>query len=163
MQWQTKRITKLAFMLALGLILSYIESLIPFYFGIPGAKLGLSNLMVVMILYTYGIVDAIEVNLLRIVVSGILFGNLYGVMFSLAGALFSISIMYVLMRFTKHKVTVVSMAGGVFHNLGQMIVAAIMISKYSFFYYLPFLIVSGIITGFLIGKLSEILLKRGIL
>lgn len=163
MGWQTERMTRLAFLLALGLILSYIESLIPFYFGLPGAKLGLANLMVILILYTYGAKDAFLVNLLRIFVSSLLFGNLYGFLYSAAGALFSFLAMWFLRRYTNVSVTAVSVLGGIFHNTGQMIVAAVMISHFSFFYYLPFLLCSGVLAGFLVGKLSEILLKRGIL
>lgn len=162
-QWRTRRITKLAFMLALGLLLSYIESLIPFYFGIPGAKLGLGNLMVLLILYTYGMKDALLVNIVRILTAGILFSNLFGILYSIAGALFSFLAMVFIKRFTKAGVTIVSIVGGIFHNIGQIIVATILISHFSFLYYLPFLLATGIVAGFLIGRLADILLKRGIL
>lgn len=163
MQWRTKRMTRLAFMLALGLLLSYIESLIPFYFGIPGAKLGLSNLMVLLILYTYGMKDALFVNIVRILTAGILFSNFFGILYSIAGALLSFLAMILVKKFTKAGITTVSIAGGIFHNIGQIMVATVLISHFSFLYYLPFLLGTGIVAGFLIGRLADILLKRGIL
>lgn len=163
MGWHTERITRLAFLLTLGLMLSYIESLIPLYFGIPGAKPGLANLMVLLILYTYGAGDALLVNCMRIFVSSLLFGNMYGFLYSAAGAFVSFFAMWLLRRHTHISVTALGVFGGIFHNVGQMIVAVIMISHFSFFYYLPFLLVFGALAGFLTGRLAQILLKRGIL
>lgn len=162
----TKKITQLGLFLALALILSYVESLIPFSFGIPGIKLGLPNLIVVMLLYQrtddrsgtvsderywFGAKEAIFVNILRIVLSGFLFSNLYAILYALAGALLSFIAMLVGRRMRCFSMIGVSVLGGVFHNIGQIIVAMIVVETVYVGYYVPFLIVAGTVTGAVLG------------
>jgi len=163
MRLQTKEIAKMGLLLAVGLVLSYIESMIPFYFGIPGAKLGLTNLMVLLVLYVYGWKWALALNVMRILLAGFMFGNLFGILYSLAGAGLSFLIMYLLWKKQYFTMTGVSIAGGVFHNVGQIIVASLLISKFSFIYYLPFLLITGVIAGFLVGRLGQMIYDRGVL
>ena len=148
--------------LALALICSYVESLIPFYFGIPGVKLGLTNIVVVLMLYCVGTKEAFAISMLRIVLAGFLFGNLFSILYSLAGGMFSFLVMYLLKRTGKLGVLPVSVAGGMSHNIGQIAVAAFVVENINIFYYLPVLFVAGIVTGLLIGVAAqEIILRIG--
>lgn len=154
---------KTAFMgvfLAFALILSYVESLIPFYFGVPGVKLGLANLAVVLILYYYGWKEALLLNVMRVLLAGFMFGNLFMIMYSLAGALFSFSAMCMLKKMQKFSICGVSMAGGVFHNVGQILVAIFVTQTAGVAYYLPALLIAGVVTGLLIGLAAEEVKKR---
>lgn len=154
-----KKLTTMALFVTAALMLSYIESLVPFFWGIPGMKLGLANLAVVLALYFYGWREALTVNVLRILLSGILFGNLFSVLFSLGGALISFIAMLLAKR-AKFSLCGVSMAGGVFHNIGQLLIAAFLVETVEVGYYAPFLLVMGLATGFLIGIVGKELLKR---
>lgn len=145
-----RRTVELGFLLALALILSYIESLIPFSFGIPGIKLGLPNLIVLLLLYDKGEREALMVNGLRIVLSGFLFSNLYAILYALAGAVCSFLAM-LFGRRTKLSMVGVSMLGGVFHNIGQLLVAMAVVETFAVVYYVPFLIVAGTVTGAVLG------------
>lgn len=167
----TKRIVQLGFFLALALILAYIETLIPFSFGIPGIKLGLPNLIVVLLLYQddvdrdnatqsdtaivgtsyFGTREAFLINGLRIVLSGFLFSNLFTILYALAGAVFSFIVMLIGRRVRCLSVIGVSVLGGVFHNIGQIIVAMLVVNTVYVGYYVPFLIAAGTITGAVIG------------
>lgn len=165
----TKKIAQLGLFLALALILAYVESLIPFSFGIPGIKLGLPNLIVVMLLcqsvnertdavsderYRFGAKEAILINLLRIVLSGFLFSNLYTILYSIAGAAFSIVAMLFGRRCRCFSVVGVSVLGGVFHNIGQILVAMFVVETVYVGYYVPVLIAAGTVTGALLGVVA---------
>ncbi len=139
------------FLLALSLILSYIESILPFSVGIPGIKLGLPNLVVILLLYVYSAKEAVAVNLLRILLSGFLFGNLYSILYALAGALCSFCLMLFLRKVKCFSIVGVSIGGGVFHNIGQILVAVLVVDTFAPAFYLPFLIIAGAFTRFLIG------------
>lgn len=143
--------------LAAALILSYVETLIPFGFGIPGIKLGLSNLMVLLCLYHYGAKEALGLNVMRILLAGFLFGNLYSIMYSLAGGLCSFFVMWIAYKMKLLTEKGVSVLGGVFHNLGQIVVAAFVVQTPGVFYYFPWLLVAGVLTGWLLGFAAEIL------
>lgn len=150
----TRGIAQLGFFLALALILAYVESLIPFSFGIPGIKLGLPNLIVVLLLYGTGrnhVRDALTVNILRIVLSGFLFSNLYTILYSLAGAALSFIAMLIGRRMRCFSIVGVSVLGGVFHNIGQIIVAMFVVETVYVGYYVPILIAVGTITGAILG------------
>ena len=121
------RIRKTAFMglfLALAMICSYIETLIPFSVGIPGIKLGLANIVVVLMLYSVGTKEALLVSLLRIVLVGILFGNAFSILYSLSGGILSLLVMFLMKKTDKFSCVSVSITGGISHNIGQIIVAA---------------------------------------
>lgn len=145
---------------ALALIFSYVETLIPIHFGIPGAKLGLANLVVVIVLYKAGWKDALLLSVTRIVLSGFLFGNLFGILYSLAGGLFSLGVMTIIKRRESFSMIGVSMAGGVTHNIGQLIVAMIVVETYQVGYYLPALMLAGLVTGTLTGLVCREVLRR---
>lgn len=145
---------------ALALIFSYVETLIPIHFGIPGAKLGLANLVVVIVLYKAGWKDALLLSVTRIVLSGFLFGNLFGILYSLAGGLFGLGVMTIIKRRESFSMIGVSMAGGVTHNIGQLIVAMIVVETYQVGYYLPALMLAGLATGTLIGLVCREVLRR---
>lgn len=148
--------------LALALVCSYVESLIPISFGIPGVKLGLTNIVVVLMLYTIGAKDAILISVLRIILAGFMFGNAFSIIYSLAGGILSFVVMLLLKNTGKLKILSISTAGGISHNVGQLIVAALVVENYNILFYVPVLIIAGIITGFLIGLLAgEIVLRIG--
>lgn len=156
---KNKKLVTMALFVTTALMLSYIESLFPFFFGVPGMKLGLANLAVVIALYFYGWREALMVNVLRIILSGLLFGNLFSILFSLGGAAISFLCM-ILVKKLGLSLYGVSMAGGVFHNIGQLLIAAFLVQTAAIGYYAPFLLVAGLVTGFLIGVLGKELLKR---
>ena len=148
--------------LALALVCSYVESLIPISFGIPGVKLGLTNIVVILMLYTIGAKDAILISVLRIILAGFMFGNAFSIIYSLAGGILSFVVMLLLKNTGKIKILSISTAGGISHNVGQLIVAALVVENYNILFYVPVLIIAGIITGFLIGLLAgEIVLRIG--
>ncbi|MBO5094551.1 MAG: Gx transporter family protein [Lachnospiraceae bacterium] len=147
--------------LAEALILGYVESLIPFSFGIPGMKLGLANLAVLLALYRIGTKEAFLIDVLRIVLSGFLFGSLYSILYSMAGGVLSFLAMLLLKKTGRLSVAFVSVAGGVSHNVGQLAVAAFVVETKGLFYYLPPLLVSGAVTGLLLGMIAERVLQSG--
>lgn len=145
---------------AAALILGYVESLIPFSFGIQGMKLGLTNVLIMVVLYLSGAKDALLLNVIRVLLNGFLFGNMFGILYSLAGAVFSFVGMVFCKRLNLFSITGVSVIGGVMHNLGQILVAVFALETAGLLYYLPFLIVSGTVTGVLIGILAGEVIKR---
>ena len=145
---------------ALALIFSYVESLIPIQLGIPGVKLGLANLIIVIALYKMSIKEAYILSVVRIVLAGFMFGNLFAILYSLAGGMLSLTMMCILKRTDKFSVFGVSMAGGVLHNIGQLLMAAIVLESVSIGYYFPVLLISGLATGFVIGVISNEMMKR---
>lgn len=145
---------------ALALIFSYVETLIPINFGIPGIKLGLANLIIVIALYKMSIKEAYVLSIVRVILSGFIFGNLFSILYSMAGGLLSLTVMSLLKKTGRFSLLGVSMAGGVFHNVGQLIMAALVLESLSITYYFPVLLISGVLTGLLIGILSSEMLKR---
>lgn len=145
---------------ALALIFSYVETLIPINFGIPGIKLGLANLIIIIALYKMSVKEAYALSVVRVVLAGFMFGNLFSIIYSLAGGLLSLTVMTLLKRTDKFSLFGISMAGGVFHNVGQLIVAIIVMENLNIAYYMPVLLISGLITGFMIGLVAGEMLKR---
>lgn len=150
-----KRAARIGIFVALAMVFSYIEVLIPFHFGIPGVKLGIANIVVVTALYQLGAKEAFMISLVRIVLMGILFGNGVSLIYSLAGGILSLGVMLICKKTNMFSVMGVSMAGGVFHNIGQLLAAAFVIKNTGVFYYLAVLGIAGLVTGFLIGFLSR--------
>ena len=130
---------------ALALIFSYVELLIPINFGIPGAKLGLANLMTVLVLYKMGTKEALALSVTRIILSGFMFGNLFGILYSLAGGLLSFLVMVLLKRSDWLSVVGVSIGGGTAHNIGQLLVAMVVVQTYQV----------GYSAGFVSGRRSD--------
>lgn len=132
----------------------------PFFAGIPGIKLGLANLAVLFILETYTWKEAAVVSAVRIVVIGFLFGNMFTIIYSLAGAALSLFVMTLMKKSSGFSILGISVAGGVSHNIGQLMVAALIVENTSLLYYAPVLLISGMITGLLIGILTKEVTKR---
>lgn len=147
-------------MAALAIIFGYVEMLLPVFFVVPGMKLGLANLVTVFVLYRYRAKEAAVISLIRIVVIGFLFANLFSILYSLAGAALSLLCMTAVRRFSGLSIVGVSILGGVTHNLGQLIVAALVVENGNVFYYFPALLISGLVTGALIGIVTGEILKR---
>lgn len=147
-------------MAALAIILGYVEMLLPVFFVVPGMKLGLANLVTVFVLYRYRAKEAAVISLIRIVVIGFLFANLFSILYSLAGAALSLLCMTAARRFSGLSIVGVSILGGVTHNPGQLIVAALVVENGNVFYYFPALLISGLVTGALIGIVTGEILKR---
>ena len=147
-------------MASLALIFSYVEVLFPFNAGIPGVKLGLANLVPLIILYRLDARYAFAANLIRVILAGLLFSGLFAALYSLAGSLASFLVMYLLKKTRLFSVIGVSPAGGVFHNLGQLTVAMLAVSGPQLIHYMPVLIISGMIAGIIVGIGASILLDR---
>jgi heptaprenyl diphosphate synthase len=145
---------------ALAIIFGYVETLIPVFAGIPGIKLGLANLAVVFILEKYTWKEAVIVSFIRILVIGFLFGNLFSIVYSLAGAALSLTVMTLLKKKSDFSLVGISVAGGVSHNVGQLIIAILVVENASLIYYAPALLISGVITGLLIGWLTTEVSRR---
>lgn len=157
-----KKTAYLGVMLALALICSYVEVLIPIPIGIPGIKLGLANIVIVFAMYSMGIKEALVLSIMRVTISGFMFGNVIAIAYSLSGGLLSLLIMFLLKKTDKLSVISVSIAGGIFHNIGQMIIATILVDNYYVLYYVPVLMIAGFITGACIGVVAqEVFLRIG--
>lgn len=154
-----KNVALFGMMVALAFTFSYLESLIPFNFGIPGVKLGLANLVVVVALYTMKPTEAFFIAVIRIFLAGLTFGNAYSIAYSLCGGVLSFVVMLLAKR-TKLSIIGVSMLGGICHNIGQIIVAAIIMDTVRIAYYLPVLLVAGMLTGLLIGVITKLIVDR---
>ena len=155
-----KKIAFYGLLIALAFVLSYIESLIPVFIAIPGAKLGLTNLVVLIALERFGKKDAFIINMIRILLVGFTFGNTFSLLYSFAGGILSFLIMILLKKTKGFSLVGISVGGGVGHNIGQIIVAAFVLETGALVYYLPFLLAIGTLAGAVIGILSAEILKR---
>jgi Predicted membrane protein len=155
---KTKKIALMAMCVALAMILSYVESLIPSP-GIPGVKLGLANIVVIFALYKLGWKEAAGISLLRVFLVSLLFGHAASLMYSAAGAALSLLGMILLKKTDRLSCVAVSVIGGVLHNAGQILMAWALMGA-NVVWYLPVLILSGTVAGVAIGLVSAILVKR---
>lgn len=165
-----KRLSQMGLLLAAALIMSYIEALIPLTVGIPGMKLGLPNVVILFILYwkdekeqesgflNSNVSRALTVNILRILLSGFLFGNMFAILYSLAGAVCSFAAMLIGRKTDRFSALGVSILGGVFHNMGQLAAARFLLGTFAVIYYAPPLLAAGALTGFLLGLVVLMLL-----
>lgn len=159
-QIMTRKTAFLGLFSALAIIFGYVETLLPVFAGIPGIKLGLANLAVLFILMRYSLTEAFLVSVIRILVIGFLFGNMFSILYSLAGAALSLLVMSLLKKGGHFSIFGISMAGGISHNIGQLLVAMAVVENLNLIYYAPALLLSGIITGMLIGYLTGEVQKR---
>ncbi|MBR3187168.1 MAG: Gx transporter family protein [Lachnospiraceae bacterium] len=159
-QVSARRVALTGLLAALALIFSYVEVLVPFNAGVPGIKLGLANLVPLIILYRLDARYAFAANLIRVFLAGLLFSGMFAALYSLAGSVTSFIVMYLLKNTRLFSVIGVSTAGGVFHNIGQLCVAILAISGPQLIHYLPVLIISGMIAGIIVGIGAAILLDR---
>lgn len=160
MQSRSKLISYVALFTACGILFGYIEFLVPLPIGIPGVKIGLSNIITVCSMYLMGPVVSLIILVLRVVLSGLLFGNLFGILYGLSGALISFLFMYFAKKINIFSVFGLSVLGGVMHNIAQLVVATILISQLKLIYYLPALLISGVLAGLAVGFLSRIIINR---
>ena len=159
----TKKIAKLSMLLSISVVLALIESVIPIFNGIaPGIKLGLANIVIVFAIYYLSIKDAIYISVIRVILMGIVRTGLFSIsfFFSLSGALLSLLVMYLAKNMTKMSVVGVSIVGAIGHSVGQIIIAVIFLSNINIFYYLPVLLISSVITGIIIGIISNKIIER---
>jgi len=156
----TKKVAYVALLTALALIFSYVEAIFPFYIGVPGVKLGIANLVIIITLYMLNVKYAFLIDIIRIIIAGFLFSGMFGILYSLAGGLLSLGLMAILKHTGTFSIIGVSVAGGVMHNVGQLLTAAFVISNIKIFVYFPVLLFSGIICGLVIGMIAWIILRR---
>jgi len=160
MNKQTKRLTIYGILIALALVLSYVESLVPAFFAVPGMKLGLTNVVVVIALYKMDVKSAVIINFVRIALVAVMFSNGTSFFYSLAGGILSMLVMIVLKLTGKVQMATVSSFGGIFHNVGQIIMAIILLGTTAIGYYLAILWFVGLITGLIIGVIAAEVVKR---
>ncbi len=161
MKNKSKTVAFAGICVALALILAYIEVLLPPLFSaVPGIKMGLPNIIIVFLLYRRGPVLAGVVSLLRILLVSMLFGNAMALAYSLAGGVLSLVIMVILRRLNILSPVGVSVAGGVTHNIGQIIMAVLLLDTVQLGYYLAVLAVTGTVAGIMIGLCGSLLVKR---
>ena len=156
---KTKRLVLLSMLTAVAMILSYVESLLPSV-GIPGVKMGLANIAVIFALFRFGWKEAAALSLVRVVLVSLLFGSVGAMLYSLAGAVLSLAVMALLRRIDRFSTVVISVAGGVAHNAGQILMAMLILQTKQLLGYLPVLAVSGIAGGVLTGLAAALLIRR---
>lgn len=156
---KNKKITYIALLSALAIVFGYIESLFPVLIAIPGIKLGLSNLVVLFSLYFLDKPSAFFIMLIKVLVTSLLFSGFNMFFYSINGGILSLGAMIL---FKKHNFSIygISMAGGVFHNIGQLLVAGIMLGTSSVSYYFPILLLSGLFVGYIIGAVCKVIISR---
>ena len=157
---KTKKVAFLGLCITLAMILSFVESQIPALVAIPGIKVGLPNIVMVFLLYRVGWKETVTVSLVRIFLVSLLFGNVQTMTFSIAGALVSLTGMILLKKTGRFSCIAVSIVGGIAHNVGQILAACLWTATSQVAWYLPVLLVSGTVSGSLIGLLAGIMVKR---
>ncbi len=158
---KTKKIAILGVITSIALVLSYLESILPpIYAAIPGIKVGLPNIVIIFILYKYGLKEAVTVSVLRVFIVALLFGNVMTLAYSLAGAMLSIFAMALLKKLDKFSEVGVSIVGGVAHNLGQILVAVALLNSTLIGYYMIVLTITGTLAGVFVGLTGSLLIKR---
>lgn len=157
---KTRKLAVMALTTALAMVLSFVESQIPAFVAVPGVKMGLANIAVVFALYKLGWKEAVGISLVRVLLVSMLFGSIASLFYSLAGAALSLLGMGLLKKTGQFTEIVVSVAGGILHNVGQIAMASLILETDALRYYLPFLLVSGILAGIVIGVLAAILVRR---
>ena len=157
---KASKISFLALSIALAMILSFIESQIPAFVAVPGVKVGLTNIVIVFLLYKVGAKEAGAVSLVRVVLVGFLFGSLVSILYSLAGAVLSFCGMVILKKTGWFSTMAVSVTGAVLHNVGQVLMACFVTETAQLMYYLPVLMISGVIAGIVVGIAGALMIQR---
>ena len=156
--FDTKRLTTLALIVSFAMVLAFVEARLPEF--MPGVKIGLANIAIIFALYKMGVKEAVIVSFVRIVLVSMLFGHMQKFFFSLAGAMLSLAVMIVLKKLVRAPEMVVSIAGGVMHNVGQIIAAIIFLKTLVVVFDLPILLLSGSVAGVVVGIASAMLIKK---
>lgn len=159
---KVKKLVFLSILVAQALVLYIIEGVLPVPFIVPGAKLGLSNIITVVTLYIFGFKETFIVLFVRILMSSMFGGSISALIYSISGGFLSLISMHILMKLLKSKISTVgvSITGGVFHNIGQVVAAVIIIENVNIIVYFPALLVGGAFTGFFVGLTAEYLIKH---
>ncbi|MCL2853122.1 MAG: Gx transporter family protein [Defluviitaleaceae bacterium] len=157
---RTRSIAITGIFVSFAVILSFLERLLPAPVPLPGIKLGLANIIVIIFLYRYGVKEAAKVQILRILLFSALFGGIGSAMYSFAGGALSLGAMTFFKKVGVFGVVGVSVAGGVFHNVGQIAIAAVVVQSAGLFAYLPALIISGQVAGLATGLVAFFALSR---
>lgn len=160
MKMTSKKTSLYGMLLALAMILSYVEAIIPINIGVPGVKLGLPNIVTVIGMYSLGPVPTLIISFLRIILVSFMFGNTMTLAYSLAGFALSFLTMFMLLKAGGFHMTVVSVAGGVMHNVGQLLAAILLLHSEILVLYLPVLMVAGVAAGAVIGLVSGLVTDR---
>ncbi|MCY6372664.1 Gx transporter family protein [Clostridium ganghwense] len=157
---KTQKIIFIALLVAQAIVLSIIEKMIPLNFSVPGAKLGLANIITLTSIYIFSFREAFFIIILRTIMTSFILGSFSSFLYSVAGAILSFFVMYTLILISREKISIigVSLVGAVFHNLGQLLVAMVIIQNAKIMYYLPLLMISGVGTGFVVGVCVKYLL-----
>ena len=160
MNRKTKKIAFVGVLASLAMVLSYFELLLPpIYAGLPGIKMGLPNIVIIFALYRFGIKEAAAISFVRLICVSLLFGTVMTFAYSLAGAALSLLLMWLLKHLDLFSITGVSVVGGISHNIGQILVAILLLGRFEIGYYLIVLTVTGTVAGTLIGIAASYLLK----
>ena len=157
---KTKKLATLSLAVALAMVLSFVESQIPVFVAIPGVKIGLANIAVIFTLYKLGWKEAVAVSLVRVALVALLFGSFVSMLYSICGAVLSLAVMIILKSLRSVGKIAVSVCGGVCHNVGQIIMASLIMETNVIIYYLPFLLLSGTIAGIAIGLAAALIISR---
>ena len=156
----TKKLATLSLLSALAILMGYVESLLPLNFGVPGIKPGFGNIVVLIVLLLYSWREALAVSAVRVLVIGFLFGNAFSIVYSLAGTGLSIAVMALLLRAGRFGMLGVSAAGGVAHNVGQLLVAKLVLPALPLLWYTPVLILAGLAAGLAVGLITHLVATR---
>ena len=156
----TKKVATCGVLAALAIVFGYVEHLVPLPIGIYGIKLGIANICILVLMYAIDAKTAISVNIVRIAVCGMLFGNLTAFIYSLVGGVASFAVMLVAKRSNRFSVVGVSVCGGIVHNVAQIIAAVFLFDELRIAFYLPVLLICGTLTGALIGAVATLIIKR---
>lgn len=159
-RWSTRKIAYMGMFIAVAMVFSYVESLIPVNIAVPGVKLGLANLVTIVVMFKMDVRSAWVISLIRVVLSALLFGNLSIMVYSLAGAVLSLLVMTLCMKLKIFGLLGTSILGAVSHNAGQIIMAAILMKSGNIVLYIPVLCISGTIAGICIGLAGAVLVRN---
>ena len=156
----TKKLTALSISITLAMALSFLESQIPAFVAVPGVKMGLANIAVFFVLYRFGVKEGAMVSLIRVFLLGLLFGNFVSILYSIAGATLSFLVMVIFKKLGFFGEVGVSVLGGITHNVAQIGMACLLLRSEAILYYLPVLLLSGVLAGIVVGIVSAILIRK---
>ena len=161
MRKETRKIALLGVLTSVALVLSYLEAMLPpISTAVPGIKMGLPNIIIIFLLYKFGLKEAVTVSIIKVFIVALLFGNVMTLAYSVAGAVLSIALMTIMLKLDWFSTIGVSVVGGISHNLGQILVAIFLFDTIQIGYYMIVLSITGTIAGVLIGIISSILVKK---
>jgi len=155
-----KKLCIIAISVSLSMVLSFLESLIPPLVAVPGVKVGIANTVSLFVLCSLGAPSALLVSLVRVSLSSLLFGSFVSFIYSLFGALLSLAVMTLFKKLGVFSMVGISVIGGVFHNIGQITAAILVMKSAAIIVYLPPLLISGVIAGVIVGILSGLVLQK---